>query len=79
MQENQSILLLLLVPAGSSIKCLGKCKHVGDIHFALEDFNRKMSNFFVELLTYTSKLSKWHVPGDSSTNPAPIDKTLAKN
>ena len=28
-------------PAGSSVKCLGKCNHVGAIVFALEDFNRK--------------------------------------
>ena len=29
-------------PAGSSIKCLRKCNHVGAIIFALEDFNRKI-------------------------------------
>ena len=38
-------------PAGSSIKCLGKCNHVGAILFALEDFNRKNSKTFVEPLT----------------------------
>ena len=38
-------------PAGSSIKCLGKCNHVGAILFALEDFKRKNSKTFVEPLT----------------------------
>ena len=62
---------------GSSIKCLGKCNHVGAILFALEDFNRKKLKTFVEHLTCTSQLSKWNVPRDSSTNPPPpIDKTL---
>ena len=65
-------------PAGSSIKCLGKCNHVGAILFALEDFNRKNLKTFAEPLTCTSQLSKWNVRRDSSTNPAPIDKTLVK-
>ena len=65
-------------PAGSSIKCLGKCKHVGAILFALEDFKRKHLKTFVEPLTCTSQLSKWNVPRDSSTNRAPFDKTLVK-
>ena len=65
-------------PAGSNIKCLGKCNHVGAILFTLEDFNRKNLKTFVEPLTCASQLSKWNVPRDSSTNPAPIGKILEK-
>ena len=64
--------------AGSSIKCLGKCNHVGAILFALEDFNRKDLKAYVKSFTCTSQLLKWNVPHDSSTNPAPIDKTHNK-
>ena len=66
-------------PAGSSIKCLGKCNHVSTILFALKDFNRKNFKNFVQPLTCTSQLSKWNVPRDSLTNPAPVDKILVKN
>ena len=59
-------------PAGSSIKCLGKCSHVGAILYALEDFNRKYFKTFVKPLTCTSQLSKWNVPRDSLTNPGPF-------
>ena len=38
-------------PAGSTAKCRGKCNHVGAIHFALEDFNRKNFKALVEPLT----------------------------
>ena len=65
-------------PVGSSIKCLGKCNHVGAILFALEDFKRKKLKTFAEPLMCTSQLSKWNAPRNSSTNPAPIDKTLVK-
>ena len=34
-------------PAGSSVKCLGKCNHVGAIPFGLEDFNRKNFKAFL--------------------------------
>ena len=44
----------------------------------MEDFNRKYFKTFVKPLTCTSQLSKWNVPRDSSTNPAPTDKTLVK-
>ena len=37
-------------PAGSTAKCRGKCNHVGAIHFALEDFNRKNFKALVEPL-----------------------------
>ena len=63
-------------PGGSSIKCLGNCNHVGAIFFALEDFYRTNLKTFVEPLTCTTQLSKWNVPRDSSTNPAPIDKII---
>ena len=53
--------------AGSSIKCLGKCNHVGAILFALEDFNRKDLKAYVKSFTCTSQLLKWNVPHDSST------------
>ena len=65
-------------PTGSSIKCLGKCNLVGAILFVFEDFNRKKLKTFVEPLTCTSNLSKWNVPRDFLTNPAPIDKTIVK-
>ena len=65
-------------PAGSSVKCPGKCNHIGAIRFALEDFNRKNLKTFVELLTCAPQLRKWNLPRDSSSNPAPIDKTLLK-
>ena len=65
-------------PAGSGIKCLGKCNHVGTILFVLEDFNRKKLKTFAEPLTCTSQLLKQNVPHDSSTNPSPIDKTIVK-
>ena len=65
-------------PAGSSAKGFGKCNHVGAIYFALEDFNRRNLKCFVEPLTGTFQLSRWNVPHDSSTYPAPIDKTLVK-
>ena len=41
--------------AGSSVKCLGKCNHVGPMLFALEDFNRKiLKNFFRTFDIYIS-------------------------
>ena len=43
-------------PAGSSVKCLVKCNHIGAIVFALEDFNRKSQKTFVEPLTCRSQL-----------------------
>ena len=64
--------------AGSSAKRFGKCNHVGAIYFALEDLNRRNLKLFVEPLTGAFQLSKWNVPRDSSTYPAPIDKSLVK-
>ena len=77
-RESEDIVAACTCPAGSSIKSLGKCNHVGVILFALEDFNRKNLKFFVEPLTCKSQLSKWNVPRDSSTNFIPIDKTHVK-
>ena len=51
---------------------------IGSILFAMEDFNRKGLKEFNEPLTCTSKLSKWNVPRDSSSAPAPIDQVLIK-
>ena len=31
---------------GQSVRCLGKCNHVGAILFALEDYNRKKNKNF---------------------------------
>ena len=65
-------------PAGTGVNSLGKCNHIGSILFAMEDFNRKGLKEFNEPLTCTSKLSKWNVPRDSSSAPAPIDQVLIK-
>ena len=65
-------------PAGTGVNCLGKCNHIGSILFAMEDFNRKGLKEFNEPLTFTSKLSKWNAPRDSSSAPAPIDQVLIK-
>ena len=44
--------------AGSSVKCLGKCNHVGPMLFALEDFNRKkLKNFFRTFDIYISVIN----------------------
>ena len=76
-RESENILAATCTcPTGSGIKCLEKCNHVGAILFALEEFNRKNLNTFVEPLTFISQLSKWNVPLHCSTNPAPIDKPL---
>ena len=65
-------------PAGTGTNCLGKCNHVGAILFSMEDFNRKGLKEFHEPLTCTSRLSKWNVPRDSSSVPAPIDSVVIK-
>ena len=76
--ESEDIIAACTCPAGSGIKCFGKCNHVGTILFVLEDFNRKKLKTFAEPLTCTSQLLKQNVPHDSSTNPSPIDKTIVK-
>ena len=63
-------------PVETGVNCLGKCNHIGSILFAMEDFNRKGIKEFNDPLTCTSKLSKWNVPRDSSSAPAPIDQVL---
>ena len=78
LRELEDIIAACSCPSGSSVKCLWKGNHVVADLFALEDFNRKNLETFVEPLTCISQLSKCNVPRDSSTNPAPIDETLDK-
>ena len=55
-RESEDIIAAVCTcPAGSSIKCLGKCNHVGAILFALEDFDRKnFKNFCRTFYMYIS-------------------------
>ena len=77
-KESENIIAACTCPAGSSVKCLGKCNHPGATLFVLEVFNRKNLKTSVEPLRCTTQFSKWNVPHDFSTNLVYIEKTLVK-
>ena len=54
-RESEYIIAAACIcPAGSRVKYLGKCNHVGAILFALEYFNKTNLKTFVKPLTCTS-------------------------
>ena len=53
-------------PAGLGLQGKGKCNHIGGVLFAIEYFIRRGLQNYPELLTCTSRLSVWVVPGNQS-------------
>ena len=65
-------------PAGLGSQGKGKCNHIGDVPFALEDFTRRSLQKHPEPLLSTSRLLVWVVPRNQSIATKRLDQNLIR-